>query len=270
MALEVGQVYEATLDVTNASGVLTNPATATLTITLPDATTTSPSITLPPAVTGHLICDYLTVQAGIHKAAWVTTTPGTAKTDYFTVRAYVSLISMAEAKAHLQITTAAYDEELSRFMQAATELVETRAGYSIRRQFTDEVDAPDNTAGLVLPRHPVLSVQSVTSVWPGGPSWVTADLLPPDTAGIVYRAIQGAGFWGGPWNIAYTVGRLSPPEKHLHAAKEQLRHLWETQRGSMAPALLSGEEVFTTTAGFSFSVPQRVLELLAAEMIPVF
>jgi hypothetical protein len=270
MALEAGQVYEATLDVYNASGVLTNPATATLTIILPDGTTTSPAITLPPAVTGHLIYDYLTVQTGVHKFAWVTTSPGTAQTDYVTVRAFVSLISRAEAKAHLQITTTAYDEELSRFMMAATELVETRAGYTIRRQFTDEIDAPDGTPGLALPRYPVLSVQSVTSVWPGGPSWATADLLPPDPAGIVYRNIQGAGFWGGPWNVLYTVGRLVPLEDHLHAVKEQLRHLWETQRGSMAPALLSGEEVFTTAAGFSFSVPRRVLELLTDEMIPVF
>jgi hypothetical protein len=203
------------------------------------------------------------------KFAWVTTNPGTApQPDYVTVRDFVSLINMAEAKAHLNITTTVNDEELSRFMQAATELVEKKGGYSVRRQFTDEIDAPEGTPGLALPRHPVLSVQSVTSAWPGGPSWVTADVR-LDDAGIVYLNNR-AGFWQGPWNVAYTVGRLVPLEKHLQACKEQLRHLWDTQRGSMAPPLLSGEEVFATSAGFSFSVPERVLELLGDEMIPAF
>jgi hypothetical protein len=97
---------------------------------------------------------------------------------------------------------------------------------------------------------------------------VTADVR-LDDAGIVYLNNR-AGFWQGPWNVAYTAGRLVPLEKHLLACKEQLRHLWETQRGPAGRPSMGGEDTFTTAAGFSFAVPERVLELLGDEMIPAF
>lgn len=267
MALEVGQVYEATLDVRNTAGTLVNPSSVVLTITLPDGTTTTPSVTNPPAVTGHFIYDHPCAVAGLHKFGWVTTSPGTAKTDYVTVRNFISLISVQEAKDHLNFRAGQdSDEELSRFMQASTELVETKGGYTIRRSFTDRIS--EGVLELVLPRRPVLSVQSVTSVWPGGPTWTTSQLIPDLEAGIIMLNTQNTPFWWGPWNVAYTVGRAVPLEKHLHACKEQLRHLWDTQRGSMPPSLLGGEEVFTTSTGFSFTVPRRVLEAFEGEMVP--
>jgi hypothetical protein len=265
MALEVGQVYEATLDLRAQSGAATNPAAAVLTITLPDGTPDTPPVILPPAVTGHLAVDYVLAQAGLHKFQWVTTGPNTAKTDYVTCREFISLISMQEAKDHLNITTGSYDEELSRFMQAATELVEDKGGHTIRRSFTDEI-SEGNAWQLVLSRMPVLSVTSVTSVWPGGPSWDTTQLR-VNQSGIVTQ-VQPVPFWWGPWTVAYQVGRPVPLEKHLQAVKEQLRHLWDTQRGSMPAPLLGGEEEYTTSSGWQFSVPRRVLELFEDEMVP--
>lgn len=266
MALEVGQVYEATLDVRNAQDTPANPAGVTLTITLPDGTTSAPAVANPPAQTGHLTYDFTCTVPGLHKFAWVTTSPGTAKTDYVTVRSFISLISVQEAKDHLNFRAGDSDEELSRFMMAATELVEAKAGYTVRRAFTDRIS--DGVWQIVLPRRPVLSVQSVTSVWPGGPSWTTAQLITDGEAGIIAPATLLFPFWWGPWDVAYTVGRAVPLEKHLHAVKEQLRHLWDTQRGSMAPSLLGGEEVFTTSTGFSFTVPRRVLEAFEDEAVP--
>jgi hypothetical protein len=58
------------------------------------------------------------------------------------------------------------------------------------------------------------------------------------------------------------------PERYLHAAKEQVRHLWETQRGAVQAPPLAGDETFTTSAGFSFSVPRRVIELLSDDFVP--
>jgi hypothetical protein len=264
-ALEVGQAYEAGLEVRNKAGQLTTPATAVLTVTLPDGTVQAPAITLPPAAEGELLCDFVLTQAGLHKFSWLTTGPNTAKTDYVTCRNFISLISMQEAKDHLNITTANYDEELSRFMQAATELVQSKGGHTIRQSFTDEI-SDDIAFQLVLPRMPVLSVTSVTSVWPGGPSWDTTQLR-VSPSGIVTQ-VQPVPFWWGPWTCVYQVGRAVPLETHLQAVKEQLRHLWETQRGSMPAPLLGGEEEFTTATGWQFSVPRRVLELLADEMLP--
>ncbi len=35
-----------------------------------------------------------------------------------------------------------------------------------------------------------------------------------------------------------------------------------------APSVLQGEEIFATSAGYTFSVPRRVLELLEQDMVP--
>ncbi len=262
-----GQVYRATITVYDLE---TQPSTATLTITKPDGTSeteTGPwswDVADGDYTTSY---DYTLTTAGLYKFAWVTAGPGTAPApEYVTVRDFISLISLSEAKAHLNSPGTTADDELRNFMQAATEVVEARGGPTIRRQVTDTVS--DGQLVLAVPRFPVLSVQSVTSIWPGGPAWTADQLQVLDAAaGLIGQSTMTA-FWWGPWNVAYTVGRVMPLEKHLQACKEQLRHLWETQRGAQPPSVLAGEEVFTSTAGWSFSVPRRVLELLEDEMTP--
>lgn len=271
--IDLGQVYEATLSVTDASGAPANPSAATLTITLPDGTTVTPAVTLPPAVTGLLAVDYPTVQAGLHKAAWVTSGPATAAVDYFSVRQYVSIISLAEAKEHLnkKLGASAADGELRRFMMAATEVIESKAGTCVMRPITGEFIPGDWRRLIRLPSAPVptaASVTSVASLRAGGPSWLPADLIVNPRAGTCQTADR-RGFWGGPWQWSGTAGRPVVPERLEHAVKEQLRHLWETQRGAQPPHLLQGDEAFTTSAGWTFSVPRRVLELLEPDIIPV-
>lgn len=272
--IDLGQVYEATLSVTDASGAAANPLSAVLTITLPDSTTVTPAVTLPPAVTGLLVADYVTVQAGLHKASWVTTGPGTAATDYFSVRQFVSVVSLAEAKEHLNKTLGARpaDGELRRFMMAATEVIESKAGTCVVRAITGEFIPGTCSRQLRLPSAPVpdaASVTSITSLRAGGPSWAAGDLIVNPRAGTV-QSLDYRGFWGGPWQWSGTAGRRVLPERLEHAAKEQLRHLWETQRGAQPPALVAGEESFTTSAGWSFSVPRRVLEMLEPDIDLVF
>lgn len=266
--IDLGQVYHATLTIVGQSSP---PTSAVLVITLPDGTTDTPAVGSGAASGADwlLSYDYQTVQAGLHKAAWTVTGPGTAATDYFSVRSFISIISLAEAKDHLNITRATDDSELRRFMMASTELVESKAGMCVRRAFTDRVEGRWQWQ-IVLPRRPVLSVESVTSIWAGGMSWAGSQLDVDHEAGIVSQLVPPRllPFWWGPWDVAYTVGRADVAEHTVHAAKEQLRHLWETQRGAQPPQLLAGEQVFTTAAGWSFSVPNRVLELLEPDMVP--
>lgn len=266
--LDLGQTYRATDTVTqpDANGVaqLANASTSVCTITLPDATTATPAVVNDS--TGKYHADYVTTQAGLHKVAWVTTVPGTATADVFNVRQFASILSLAEAKAHLGGVGPNDDDELRNFLAAATEVVESKVGPCVRRAVTQRVT--EGTRELVLQHHPVLSVESVASIWPGGPVWVTAALNPDLQAGIVQQTLLWP-FWFGPWDVAYTVGRAVIPERYLHAAKEQLRHLWETQRGStplLAP--LGGGEEFVSSAGWAFSVPNRVVELLADDAVP--
>jgi hypothetical protein len=270
--IDLGQVYEATLTLTGQSGP---PSTAVLTITLPDQSTVTPAVGTGAASGSDwvLTVDYPTVQAGLHKASWVTTGPGTAATDYFSVRQFISVISLSEAKDHLNKTLGARpaDAELRRFMQAATEVIESKAGTCVIRQVTNEFIPGTCTRQLRLPSAPVPSAASVTSIVSlrtGGPTWVTADLIVNARAGTV-QAQDCRGFWGGPWQWSGTAGRTVIPERLEHAAKEQLRHLWDTQRGAQPPALVAGEETYTTQAGWTFSIPRRVLEMLEPDMIPV-
>jgi len=268
--IDTGQVYHATLTIRNQASP---PSTAALTITLPDGTTTSPAVgTGAASGSDWLIAyDYQTVQAGLHKAAWQTAGPGTAVVDYFNVRAFVSILSLAEAKAHLSAGSVASwtidDDELRNFLQAVTEAIESKVGPCVRRTVTQRIADTCNSQ-LVLNQAPVIAVTSVTSVWTGGPSWDTALLILDSDAGIVTTQLGAIPFYYGPWDVAYQPGRAVVPERFIHAAKELLRHLWETQRGQLAAPILGGGDTYTTSAGWSFSIPNRVLELLADDMTP--
>jgi len=268
--IDLGTAYRATLAVVDAQGAPVNPTGASFTITLPDGTQATPAVTLPPVTQGLLIVDYPTVQAGLHQEGWATTNPTTASADVFNVRRYIAIISIAEAMQHLNMTSPPKDggNELRRFIMGASQLVENKVGYIVRRSFTDLIsEGGRGNRSLIMPRRPILTVASVSSVWPGGPVVAGADLNWDGEAGIIWQK-TGIPFWWGPWNVVYTVGRAELPEPWEQAAKEQLRHLWQTQRGAQAPAVLQGEETFTATTGWSFSVPRRVLELLEEDMVP--
>jgi hypothetical protein len=269
--IDTGQVYHATLTVKDIDGNLVNASAITLTITLPDGSATTPPVTNPPAITGQYSADYTTTQAGLHKAAWVTTSPGSAATDYFNVRDFASVVSLAEAKAHLSAGSVASwtidDDELRNFLAAVTEVIESKAGPCVRRTIVQRISG---SAGcqLVLSQAPVISVATVQSVWTGGPGWTGSNLILDADAGIVTTQLGAIPFYYGPWDVTYTAGRTIVPERILHAAKELLRHLWESQRGQLAAPILGGGETFTTSTGWAFSIPNRVTELLADDMTP--
>lgn len=270
--IDTGQVYHATYTIKNQAGP---PGTVALVITLPDGTTTSPAVgTGAASGTDWVIAyDYTTTQAGLHKTAWQTTVPGTAATDYFNVRAFASILSLAEGKAHLTggpaTTWTGDDDELRNFLQAVTEVVESKVGPCVRRTVTQRV-APAGGGQIVLTQAPVLSVTSVTSVWTGGPTWTGASLVLDTDAGIVTTQLGAVPFYYGPWDVVHTAGRAVVPERYIHASKELLRHLWSTQRGQLESGPLSasmGEE-FTTSAGWAFAIPNRVLEMLQDDISP--
>ena len=269
--IDTGQVYHATLTIKNQA---TPPSTVALTITLPDASTVTPSPGTG-AASGPdwlITYDYQTTQPGLHKAAWTTTGPGTAATDYFNVRAFASVLSLAEAKTHLSsgtITTwTGDDDELRNFLQAVTEVIESKIGPCVRRTVTQRI--ADGGCTLALTQYPVISVTSVTSVWTGGPSWTGSSLVLDGDAGTVTTQLGAVPFYYGPWDVVTVIGRAIIAERYLHAAKELLRHLWETQRGQLESGPLSASmgETFTTSAGWAFSIPNRVLEMLTDDMTP--
>jgi hypothetical protein len=269
--LSPGQVYRSTITVYNQ---VSAPSGVTLTITKPDGTNVSPAPVIgawtQAGANWTNFYDYTLPSVGLFEFTWTTTGPGTAPTpEYVNVRQFLSLCSQAEMKAHLNITSTdpAAMDELANFMHCATELVENKVGICVRRTFTERVTDARNGA-IVLPYHPVLSVTSITSIQPSGPTWGPTDLIVDADAGIITTQWAAIRFWWGPWDVVFTAGRATIPERFVNAQKEQTRHLWETQRGSQPPSLLGGEEVFTATTGFTFIVTRRVLELLEQDMVP--
>ena len=115
--IEAGQNYPWTLQVRDASGALINVTTIVLTVTAPDGTTSTPAVQNPPDITGTYTCNIQLPIPGLYKLSPVTSL-GTPATEYVNARQFLSLISTAEAKTHLNITTTTNDDELRNFMQA--------------------------------------------------------------------------------------------------------------------------------------------------------
>ncbi|MBB2914859.1 hypothetical protein FHS43_006171 [Streptosporangium becharense] len=244
-----------------SGGQLVTPASVELTIRLPDGTTAGP-LTPPADGVGLYHYDYVSSQAGRHIARWTTTGPAGATEEPFDVAPMwdAGIVSLAEAKKHLNITTSADDGELAEVIRAVTPVIERHAGAVTRQTYTE--DHPDGY-GLVLQHTPVLAVTAITGARPGVLDQAVDELADARATGVVRRL---DGRWiSGPVRVTYTAGRTSVSANVRLAALIIIAHLWETQRGTVAPRLGSDDEVWDPRAGFA--VPRRALELLG-EQVP--
>lgn len=267
MPFDLGDTVRLAADSTDPGGTLTNATGATLTITLPDGSTTSPAVTNPPAQTGKYRVDYPTVQAGRHLVRWVFTSPGSAYTDMLDVRpADPPLIfSLADARKHVNATVTTHDEELRGWVEATTRAVEFFVGPVARRTVTeDHTDLPRYGAyTLALRTTPVISLTSAAAILTGGTSYAVADLDVDVAAGIVRR--KDGGRMIGPLRFTYFAGRTIIPANVSHGGRIILQHLWKTQGGGMGRPAPGGMDDYAVTEpipGLGFAVPNRALELL--------
>lgn len=264
MSIDLGDPLSLSVNTYNQAGTLQNAGTVVLTITLPDLTTVTPAVSN--TSEGVYAASYVTVQSGLHRIRWEATGVNTSAyrdTAWVSESGFGSIIGLAEAKAHLQITSTVDDEELRDFMEAATAGVEAKIGPCVPKTVTKRVrDHACNV--LLLPLYPAVSITSVTSVLYPTTTWTASQLDLDGEAGIV-RLLSNTPFYNGPWNVVYTVGRPTSLTQDVRlAAKELLRHLWTSQRGgasSQARILGADEEsVFDPSLGFSY--PARVMQLL--------
>jgi hypothetical protein len=258
-------VYQVAVDVADASGAPADPASATLTITLPDGTTVSPAVPAPTA-TGRVRVDYVTAQAGRHVWRLVTSGPTTAYADVFDVQPAipVGIVSLADARAQLNMgaTETGDDDELRGFIGAATGAVERALGRRVvRRSFTDRFEVGGATAELLLRNVPVLSLTSAVSA-DGATTWSTANLRVDGETGLV-TVVSGAALTGTV-DVTYQAGDTVIREDYRLAALIIVQHLWETQRGTMGVQLGGDSEPYV--AGRGFAIPRRALELLDTQL----
>lgn len=262
----VGQIVRLTHAVYDAAGVLTNPATCTLVITLPDETT----LTVPAPTntgTGLFRYDYTTTQAGRHTFRWDTTSPSAPDDGSFEVHAAsVGIISLQDAVAHLNLsgTDVDRDEELRAFLEATTAVIERHPAFGVGPcvpQTVVERHRPGRS--LWLRRPPVLSLTSITPVLTSGTAVSVADVDVDEATGQVIR-LDGTPLTGGPWDVTYRAGRRVISGNIVQAAKVILKNLWETQRGTTRAATVT-RSLDVLAAPVSYSIPNRAVELLAAD-----
>ena len=246
-------------DVKDAAGALTNATTAVLTITLPDGTTATPSVTNPPASTGQYRYTYVPALEGRYEWRAVMTGPNASYGDVFVVRGNVSpaLLSLADAKIHLQITGTTFDDELREYLEAATEVVEGYIGPVVRRTYTSRVNGGRDV--LILPHTQVLSVTSITSVLTGTTPVALTNLTIDTEAGDVYLKYRGC-FPYGPYDITYTVGRSVMKANWSTAAKMIVKHMWSTRLGNLPN--IQGDNPGYVVSGAGYLVPFQVVALL--------
>jgi uncharacterized phiE125 gp8 family phage protein len=262
---DLGDVCRLAVQITDSTGTLANATAVTLTVTLPDGTT-SGSLTPTNTATGVYQYDYTPTAVGRYGVRWVATgTNAGAFTDVFTVLdpAELPVVGLAEAKRYLNVTASTDDEEIRRMLGVATDLCERYTGRALRRKTVTESFASDGYAStLVLRQVPALSVSSVsengTAVASGGYT------LRGDLGLLARGSATSPSRWAfGTVAVTYVAGYADPPQVAVEAVLVVLRHLWDTQRGSSAglPGLGSTDDGYTP--GASYALPRRAQELLA-------
>jgi len=263
--------------ITDATGTPADATAVVLTVTLPDGTTATPSVNH--SGTGLYDADYTPSQSGRHTIFWVATgTNASSYSDDFTVRDPndISIVSFDEVKDHLNIpsTSTTNDSELYRFIDAATDMAEAYTGTVLgRKTFTNEV-YDGNQTDLRLQNPRALQILSVVE---NGITLTAADYALDYTGQRLSRVTAGSlnepnfyGIWApGSKNItvSYVAGFTNPRPQAKQGVLELVRHLWQTQRGSMnvISRNQNGDDFYPAS---TFSMPRRVMELLDPISLP--
>ena len=264
MAYDLGDMVTLAVNVRNAAGTLTAPSALVCTITLPDGTSATPTVTTLAA--GQYTTDYLPTQAGWHAVRWVSTSPTNAYTDSFTVYSDSPLVSLADAKAFLNITSSSSDDELRAFILKATDIAERRTGRRFRAStFVESYSARDEV--VVLRQFPVVSVTSV--VEDGVTLTAGTDYVVDTTNGTVVRGTSTSSLQWAEGNnnitITYRAGAINATAQQL--VEELTRHLWRTQRGASPMSMGNGDDF---VPGSSNIFTYRILELIEMLRVPGF
>lgn len=178
----------------------------------------------------------------------------------------MALLTLAEAKAQLDIDGTGEDTELQAYVDSLTAVIERYTGPVENREVTETVDGRGTR--LALTQVPAVSLTSLTPVLTGGQAVAVGEVHLDGDAGIL-RRLDGGAFAGGPWTAVYTAGRGTVPATINLAARILLQHLWRTQYGAARGGASADDFLVSEPApGWGYAVPNRVLQLLEAYKLP--
>lgn len=274
---DLGDVVPLGIKITDANGNLANATAVVCTITAPDGSSSTPVVVN--TSTGVYDVDYTPSTFGRFTVRWVATgTNASAYADDFTVRdfAQLGIVSLDEVRQHLNIKVVDndLDEEIRRFMDAASDLAENYVGCVLGRQtFVNELY--DGNTDIIRLRNP--RAMSITSVYENGALIPAAGYSLDPSGQRLYRISTGSisgpnyfGIWAPGANniqISYVSGFVNPPASAKQGVLEIIRHLWQTQRG--AANVMTRNQIGDDFAATStFSLPRRAMELLDPISLP--
>lgn len=181
----------------------------------------------------------------------------------------MALVTLAEAKAQLDIDSAAHDTELQVYIDALPAAIERHVGPVENRTVTETVDGRGSS--IAVTQVPVVSLTSLTPILTGGIALAAGDVVLDGDAGVI-RRVDGSTFHGGPWTAVYTAGRGTVPPTIKLAALILLQHLWRTQYGSSRglSGIGGGDDISVNEPipGWGYAIPNRVLQLLEPYKVP--
>lgn len=244
---DVGDVWSQFFYVRDSTGALASAGAVTATITLPDATTASPTVTNPS--TGTYLITYSTALTQLGRYGVYVQATGSnacAMSDQFDVRAQTALLSLADARATLNYDAGdtSDDEEIRDYLDVATDLLERRIGPVIPRAITEDVQLAGD--GFMPRQPPVISLTSLTPVQTLGITLAAADFAVLSTGKVVRK--DGLSLYGGWWyTIVYQAGRQGTvPPRFLQAGRLILKDLWDNQRPKgVRPAIGVDDSIVT-------------------------
>lgn len=234
--------------------------TVTLSITKPDGTLNTPTVT---SVAGKFSAIFAASLAGRYLLTWLDDTDDVKYTDIVEVWPADPrfLVSTNEALAQLKwnnATVAASTDQLRLYVAAATPIIEDITGAILQR--TVEQYADGGRTGVALWERPdeIISVEVDDTL--------VTDYVLNKNAAIVYRGRHGERFRDGTQivKVTYSTGFDQIPPNVKLATLELIRHLWQIgqQISQGAPVEYGSRPMGTTPSGFA--VPNRVLELCSS------
>jgi hypothetical protein len=258
--LELGVTYSTEFAVEDVAGAPTNPSSSSCSLTLPDGTTVAPALTNPS--TGVLRLDYVTVQEGRHSGKVTATVSSTVKVQPFEFDVVVSraIVSLAYTRDNLNFDATTNDEEVRRFIEAATDFVEGRTGPVARQTVGPEIVHP--AGGELWLRAPAISVSAITAAYGRSETYTVGDYTLDGRSGRL-TANYGVPGFAWPVLVTYTAGLVVVPSKIREAALGYIRWKWQSQR---EPGREPGSEF---EVGTRATVPFRILLSLEASMLGV-
>jgi hypothetical protein len=238
MAYDVGDMPVLTFyTYDNATGqTLTDATAVVITLTLPDGTTQTPTVTH--AGTGTYTIQPTLAQAGSYTILINATgaTAGGAYTDglYVEPATWAGIVSLGEAKSYLGITSSTNDEKLRSLIIAISDAAEWYAGQVFRpRTVTKKFSPGFQGWETILLENDATSIVTVTE---NGVTLTVDTQYSLDEAGVLWRkssAYATRSWISGHDNVVvtYVRGSSTIPAALRLAVLDYLRDEYQTQRG---------------------------------------